>query len=343
MADIQKYFIEFHDAIKLDDENKTLREKRDIILKKLKDKITSKAPSYDTFIQGSYAMSTGIKPVSGEYDIDVGLWFDMSKEDYKPLEAKEWVYDALKDHTKDVKIKNPCVTVTYQEDGQAAFHVDLTVYAANNSDDKIYLAKGKKYSLEENKKWEESNPKELINLIKEKFSDSEDRAQYRRIIRYLKRWKDLKFATEGHAAPTGIALTISAYEYMSPKSALVDNFANKRKYDDLGALKDFLNNLLSAFSSIVNSKGEVVERLEIKVPTPIYNDLFEKMSDNQMKELKDKIITLRDALLTAEDEVDPVEACKKLAAEFGTDFPVPTKEQTAQRSALAVTTSSSSA
>lgn len=35
MTDLQKYFIEFHDNIKLTDENEELREKRDIILKKL--------------------------------------------------------------------------------------------------------------------------------------------------------------------------------------------------------------------------------------------------------------------------------------------------------------------
>jgi hypothetical protein len=32
MANIQKYFIQFHDAIRLADENETLREKRDIVL-----------------------------------------------------------------------------------------------------------------------------------------------------------------------------------------------------------------------------------------------------------------------------------------------------------------------
>lgn len=32
---LQKEFIEFHDNIRLDDENETLREKRDILLNKL--------------------------------------------------------------------------------------------------------------------------------------------------------------------------------------------------------------------------------------------------------------------------------------------------------------------
>lgn len=90
MANLQKEFIEFHDLIKLkiDDENAKLKEKRDIILNRLSHKISSDAKSYTHFNQGSYAMATGIIPLAGEYDIDVGLWFDMSKDDIKPMAAK---------------------------------------------------------------------------------------------------------------------------------------------------------------------------------------------------------------------------------------------------------------
>ena len=102
------------------------------------DNISDEAKSYTTFNQGSYAMHTGIKPISGEYDIDVGLWFDMSKEDAKPLEAKQWVYDALQNQTDDVRIKTPCVTITYKENGKPSYHVDLTIYATKNSDGRVF-------------------------------------------------------------------------------------------------------------------------------------------------------------------------------------------------------------
>ena len=153
MLNLQKEFTEFHDNIKLDDENATLREKRDILLKKLKDNISKDAVSYTTFNQGSYAMGTGILPEDEDYDIDVGLKFSMDKDDYSdPIKPKKWVRDALYGHTKSVEIRRSCVTVTYQIDGESVFHVDFAVYAANNADGKMYIAKGKEFSSDDNKK-----------------------------------------------------------------------------------------------------------------------------------------------------------------------------------------------
>lgn len=63
---LQKEFIEFHDNIRLDDENETLREKRDILLNKLNKNISEEAASYTHFNQGSYAMGTGVKPEDGD-------------------------------------------------------------------------------------------------------------------------------------------------------------------------------------------------------------------------------------------------------------------------------------
>ena len=135
MVNLQSEFIDFHNTIKLDIENATLREKRDILLKKLKDKISEDAASYTSFNQGSYAMGTGIKPDDGDYDIDVGLKFDINQDDYSdPIEVKKWVKNALDGHTKKVVIRRSCVTVTYQGDGEDAYHVDFAVYAAKNPD-----------------------------------------------------------------------------------------------------------------------------------------------------------------------------------------------------------------
>ena len=62
MVNLQKEFIDFHNEIKLDDENQILRDKRDILLKKLKENISDDAETYTTFNQGSYAIGTGVKP-----------------------------------------------------------------------------------------------------------------------------------------------------------------------------------------------------------------------------------------------------------------------------------------
>ena len=63
------------------DDNAELREKRDILLRKLKDNIAADAASFSSFNQGSYAMHTGIKPDNGDYDIDVGLRFYLRRSD----------------------------------------------------------------------------------------------------------------------------------------------------------------------------------------------------------------------------------------------------------------------
>src|SRR5699024_7505688 len=120
--------------------------------------------------QGSYAMHTGIKPLDDDYDIDVGRYIDMSKESINPGHAKQSILNAVEHHTKDVKMKHYWITDTYA----AGYHVDITVYAAENADGKVYLAKGKPTSTKEDKCWEESNPKDLIKEIRDHLSDPDD-------------------------------------------------------------------------------------------------------------------------------------------------------------------------
>ncbi len=43
---------------------------------------------------------------------------------------------------RTVKIKEPCVNVSYYENGVEWMHIDLPLYA--KSDDKVYLARGKR-------------------------------------------------------------------------------------------------------------------------------------------------------------------------------------------------------
>ena len=99
MAALQTYFEKFHDAIKMEDENEILREKRDILITKLRDRlkeICETPPTFVEFNKGGYAMNLGVKPLNGDYDIDVGLEFQINKDDYSnPVDVKQWVFDAL--------------------------------------------------------------------------------------------------------------------------------------------------------------------------------------------------------------------------------------------------------
>lgn len=354
MANIQTQMMQFHEAIKLKrfEENAILLEKRQIILdrldaglKKLFANKNLRPPSYEWFGQGSYAMGTGVKPLEGNYDIDVGICFKIAKADYPdPVKVKEWVLEALENLTSWVEIRRPCVTVFYQRNGEPIYHVDLAIYSDSecNPDGKMYLAKGKQNSSSEYRIWQEADPQGLMDLIKNHFQDNEDEKQFRRIIRYLKRWKDLKFSSDGNAAPIGIGITVAAYHWFILKRS-IDPFNSQRKYDDLDALRYFVQAMISRFQPKY-ADGNWYERLEVKLPVAPYCDLFEKMTDSQMTTFKEKLVALLASIHKAQEKADPIEACKLLHDEqFGEDFPVPDRPSTGQKRPPAIVSSSSSA
>ena len=354
MAKLQRYFDQFHKAIKLDDENEVLRDKREIILNALREGLNKlfedrkeNPPIFTSFNQGSYAMGTGVAPTDGDYDIDVGLDFDISIEDYPdPVVIKQWVADALEGHTNSVPMKNPCVTVQYQSNDEPEYHVDLAIYGHSfSSDTDLYLARGKSRSLPENRIWEPSDPKGFIKAIRERF-DSDDRRQFRRVVRYLKRWKDVHFSSEGNAAPVGIGLTVVAYNWFSPQNILVDRLSNKYEYNDLAALLALVNQVLLYFQSVYHD-DEQAERLSIQLPVQPFDDPFLRMTNRHMKTFKEKLerlkIALEEANHLAEVDMDVVAACEMLEKQFGQDFPIPEIKETAQPKRRAIAWSGDSA
>jgi hypothetical protein len=353
MADVQKQFITFHDSICLRPygENAILREKRDAVLCELKSGLKAlfeakgeKPPAYSTFNQGSYAMGTGIKPLNDDYDIDVGVMFEVSPDQYPdPVTVKRWVYDAVCGHTQSVEMRRPCVTVFYQCNDEPLYHVDLAIYSdpALNGDALTYLARGKLNSSSDYRLWEEAAPRELMETLGNRFS-GDDRDQYRRCIRYLKRWRQERFTCTGHASPSGIAITVAAYHWFMVQKTLVDRVAAKYKYDDLKALGSFVQDLIARFVFVYHD-GEWVERLQVNLPARPWNDLLSQMTNMQMSAFKDRLVALDAVLQGAVNEVDPVVACTSLQAEFGADLPIPEASQTAQPKGPALITSSSAA
>ncbi|MGM0580546.1 MAG: nucleotidyltransferase domain-containing protein [Bacteroidota bacterium] len=336
---VQSQFVKFHECVKLIDteDNKILREKRDMLVQEirayLKKKSEEEGSALITFSvenQGSYSMGTGIKPLSDQdYDIDIALFFNISKEDYTPVEVKKWVFDALNKNPRTVEYKKPCVRVQYVKNGDSTFHVDLACYANANSDSKIYLSKGKPTSASSDKKWEVSEPKELKSKINGKYSDTYEKQQFKRAIRYLKRWKDHKIKNTEDGKPTGIALTALAYDGFTPEVSK-DNFTGDRTENDLQATLSLVKYILNQF--------DIFDNISVDLPVPPYNDLFEKMKKNekQTTRFKEKLKSLRDDLIKASSETDPVEACKLLRRQFGDDFPIPPKETTGQKRNIAV-------
>lgn len=350
MANVQRQFDQFNAAIKLKrfDENATLREKRDIICEKLRKRLPDVfakyaeiCPRFFFLDQGSYKFGTGIQPRDGNLDIDQGIYFEVATDAYPdPVVLKKRVHEALDGHTDAVRIRRPCVTVFYHRDGEPIYHVDLAVYSAAtaNADGKSRLAKGRVHSGEEHRIWEVSNPQGLVDKIETRFKGG-DAKQFRRVVRYLKRWKDENFAGDGHVAPLGIGLTVATYDDLEVTYA--DEAAGKP--DDLRALHTLVGKILARFALTPDATGKLGRRLVVKLPVEPWNDLFAQMTNAQMEELEAKAKTLRSALATAIAEVDPHEACKGLRAVFGADFPIPEQEETAKKHAPAIVSSGNSA
>lgn len=324
MPAVQKQFEDFHTNIKLDEDNEKakLREKRETLLKTLRDKLGDDVPSFESFNQGSYSMHTGVVPLDGNYDIDVGLVFDCKRDKYTdPVELKTKVRDALNSNGRTVLIRRPCVTVNYMREGIPEYHVDLAIYV-KREDSQLDLAKGKESSGDDFRIWEISDPKKLTELVCTAFKDANELAQYRRCIRYIKRWRNVQFRNGG--APLSIALTVAAREWFVPR------FETSGKATDLLALFDWVEAMLSRFQDTYTDDAGWHKRLKVTLPVTPNNDLMAGMTKGQMSTFKERLEALRDALSDAYDEELPEDACKLLSKQFGEDFKIPEKADTAK-------------
>lgn len=348
---LQKYFKEFDKAIKLDyDVKSELKEKRDVLLKILKE--SDEIPAFEKYDQGSYSMYLGVEPLDKEYDIDVGLRFYASSSEYEPMDLKNKIYDLLKNHTDyGAKIKKPCVTVTYKKDGEAAYHVDLVIYTYEDKEDtdsQLYLARGKSSESDEIC-WEKSDPVGLVDYVKDKYKGEEykeDREQFRRVVRYMKRWKNKKFNSSGNAEPPSIGITLIAVDKFEA-SKQYDYLEEKYLYDDLEATLNFAKKIKNLFCyKEMSENGRALYSIKYNLPSTLNfepnTNVFKKMSDNYMTDFKEKIDVLVSDLEAIKNETDEVEQCKKLKKIFGEDFPVPEKKNAAKQQMNYIPTTSSS-
>jgi hypothetical protein len=331
MAKVQKYFEQFHELIRTDfDVNATLREKRDIILERIRKHLAEKErPGIRPFDQGSYATKTGtVPPTPLEFDIDEGLRFEFKDSEYEASAVRRWIFEAVDGHTDKVEDKGPCVRVIYAE--PTGYHVDLVAYAVwSEAGVDLYRLAHKMQG------WRPADPPKLIEHIRERrkpFADTEDQKtktdQFRRVVRYLKRWGDHQVPTDRADKPTGLAFTLLCCQSLSPRKDWSDQTPDDR----------------AALAALARAVGNLTGRIVAKKPTPEYEDMFERINEEEMRKLKARFLTLADRLDEAGREPDPVKACTVLREVFGPDFPVPDPEETGKKStAPAIITSSSSA
>ena len=329
---IQTHFNRFHDKIKLgreDDIYKKARERDDGIRADVKTAFAEAGyPVVADFIQGSLKTHTGIVPISGDYDIDRALVIDDDRAPENPVTPKKKALDVLEDRGfKNAKIKKPCVTADYASDN---VHIDFIVY--KQSGDQHYLAVGKKNSDEDNREWSIADPRGLIDWIDDTSNDEDDAedmlAQFRRLVRYLKRWRDVQFSEAAAAKVFSIGLTVMAKRHLAPA------FSTEGARDDLRALRATVEAILDAGYFIEDEEGKY--RVRVDLPVEPYRDIFEGSSLDTGTQLHNKLQRLREQLAKAEALSDERKQCEILNKLFGDDFKVPSPPKGSSKARKAV-------
>lgn len=283
---VQTDMLRFHRNIKLDnyDENQTLREKRDIVLQRLRDR----GLSFAFFNQGSYAMGTGVLPIDGDFDIDVGLIIKLpAGSSVTPTQLMRLVFDGAQWPNQQVEWRRNCIRVQWIRRGEPAYHVDLACYLETSRG--LLRAVGREHSRADLVDWDACDPTALVAVLSN-LPTPEANAQRRRVIRTLKRWKDVNFQPTGNARPAGVAITALVLSHFQP---LPHASATEGQMDDLGALSDVVDRLLSP----IQYNG--ARRLRAILPVPPGNDILEKQTDEQQRQLIAKLQQLQAALRNA--------------------------------------------
>lgn len=313
---IQRKFINFHDAIKLSREDSKYaeaREKDDSIREKLEEAFKEAGyPVIETFIQGSLKTATTIKHPKNDFDIDRALVIDAANAPEDPVEVKKLVCDVLERRGfKNAKIKMPCVTADY---ASLNLHIDIVVYKKKG--DTYELAVGKRNSSENMKEWSASDPKGLIDNINDKsgYIGSSDvkLSQYKRLVRYLKRWRDEQFEDSVGKKVYSIGLTVMLKQQFRP------SLNDEGKPQDLVALRDSIDGILNGGYFLSQADGNY--KVKVTLPVSPYRDIFDSSSVATATQLRNKMSTMLRKLDSALAEPSLKKQCKILRELFGDDF-----------------------
>lgn len=297
MANLQKQFEEFNEKITLtNSKSNSLRKSRNALRSDIKVWFSDKEKKQPKFsMQGSFAMKTVVNPLNGkEYDLDDGVYIqgyeDSEIEDWpSPSTVHNWVKNAIENRTKqDVIDKNTCVRVPYC----AGYHIDLPIYICK--DDVAYLA-------HKENGWTESDPKAFKDWFVGKVNNEEYGEQLRRIVKYLKAWRDYK-----DVSLKGIEITILA----------TNNFDKYEDRDDK-ALRNTVENIIDVLEKDFKC---------VKPVAPVEN-LFENISDTKKNAILDAFNKLKSNLNTAIEESNKKKASEILIKSLGDRFPLANESQ----------------
>ena len=156
--------------------------------------------------QGSYIHRTLIRPLSEDYDLDDGVYLDLTEFTSTPSPATihDWIHTAVEDHTQTPPTdKEACVRANFKD----GFHVDLPAYNAikntQEGSEEYYLAR-------KTKGWELSDPRAMTTWFTNMVGVHSE--QLRRLVKYAKSWADYCDTNKNTNSPNGLTLTIIVSE-----------------------------------------------------------------------------------------------------------------------------------
>lgn len=316
---LQNKFKKFHDAIKLgrkDLEYTTARLKDDSITSDIVDRFKEDGyPVIEDFIQGSLATFTGIREKGQDFDIDRAIVIEAGLAPENPITPKLAVLEVLEERGfKNAKIKKPCVTADYKAEH---LHIDIPIYRKYDNG-QYELAVGKRHSDEDNREWARSSPRELIDWVNDYDSDetygSNKHDQYRRVVRYLKRWRNFTFGDDVRRKIHSIGIAVMV------KESFNSSINDEGFPDDLTALRETINHILnyrSYFTLVELDKY----RVNVLLPVSPNRDIFHSSSVATATQFRNKLSALLKTLNKVADEELESKQCELLQSVFGDDFP----------------------
>lgn len=202
----------------------------------------------DIYPQGSFALGTVVRPISGkdDYDLDLVCELSISKNPINQHDLKKIVGNAVKGYAlnnnmKPPKEKNRCWQLVYA-DG-ANFHMDILPAIPAQPQD------GTKINIPDRdlQEWSDSNPRGYQNWFQERMNcmdatnieknrlvesgiyakvddipDYEVKTPLQQAIQILKRHRDIMFEKRPNEKPISIIITTLAAQAYSGESNIVD-------------------------------------------------------------------------------------------------------------------------
>jgi len=321
---LKKEFEQFFKDIVIDTEINTLMQKRTILQGEIESNLPGILEDHDISVkksdirmidQGSYKYHTTIH--ADVVDRDVAVMIPLNTEDNPdPRKIKGYLRDSINTPVRTVVIKEPCVRAAYHKDGKEYLHIDLPLYAKDG--DKVYLARGKEYGTY---CWEAADPAGLNADLCGKINGN---PQLRRVICYLKKWKNVHYANPvcDHQVPPSIGLTYLVCDSFEAQSSTDGD-------DDLLAFQKTVRNICNRFVISRDSAGNITSAsISRYLPVQPYTDIFKKMKDSSasyMITFYNRLCTARDQLTNAVNVEADHDAAEYVVKVVGDEFEVPPK------------------